>query len=242
MQERFKKIVQSLADFVQQTGKTRAVLGLSGGVDSALTAKIAVEALGKDKVTVILMPNEGLTKSESVTDAESFAKALGIEHQIVPINPFLDDYSQLPWKSSELSVMNVNARIRATILYHFANTHDAIVLGTGNKTELMLGYFTKYGDGACDVEVIGSLYKTEVWEMAKAVGVPEVIVNKTPSAELTEGQTDEGEMGMSYTEVDAILRAIESGEKPTGANADRVREMMRTSEHKRHVPPIIHFL
>jgi len=92
------------------------------------------------------------------------------------------------------------------------------------------------------VEVIGSLYKTEVWEMAKAVGVPEVIVNKAPSAELAEGQTDEGEMGMSYTEVDAILRAIESGEKPTGANADRVREMMRTSEHKRHVPPIIHFL
>jgi NAD+ synthase len=235
--EVFEKLVAGLRNFMRQTGKTRAVLGLSGGVDSALTAKIAVEALDASNVTAILMPNEKLTNPQNMADAESWANALGIACETVVINPFFKAYDALHWEASTLADMNLNARVRATILYHWANTHDALVLGTGNKSELMLGYFTKYGDGAVDVEVIGSLYKTDVWKMAKAAGVPEVIYSKEPSAELHPGQTDEKEMGMSYKEADEVLRAIEGGEHPTGKAADKVREMMTGATHKQAMPP-----
>lgn len=237
MKTKFNQLVSGLHNFMKQAGKTRAVLGLSGGVDSALTAKIAAEALGPANVSGIIMPNENLTNPQNVTDAEEWARELGIQYFIVPINPFLEVYKSLAWEASVLADMNLNARVRANILYHFANTHDAIVLGTGNKTELRLGYFTKYGDGACDVEVIGNLFKTEVWEMARTVGVPEKIVKKVPSAELAHGQTDEKELGMSYLEADALLRALERGEVVTGPAAEKLRARMAANRHKTELPP-----
>lgn len=224
---------------MSSTGRSKAVLGLSGGVDSALTAKLAVEALGKENVIALSMPNEGLTNPENIEHAKSWAETLGIEFHIVPINPFLTPYLDLAWEASPLAVMNINARARANILYHYANTHDCLVLGTGNKTELKLGYFTKYGDGACDVEVIGSFYKTEVWEAAKALDLPKEIIEKTPSAELHPGQTDEEEMGFSYDEVDSILMTLERGEYPTGPKVDKVRQMMDSNRHKSEVPPTL---
>ncbi|MBI5412426.1 NAD(+) synthase [Candidatus Peregrinibacteria bacterium] len=239
MLDRFKTLAGGLKTFMKKTDKTHAVLGLSGGVDSVLTAKIAVEALGAKNVTALLMPNDRLTNPQNVTDASDWARALGIEFIIVPINHFLISYEELPWKPSLLADMNLNARVRATILYHFANAHDAIVLGTGNKTELALGYFTKYGDGACDVEVIGDLYKTDVWAMSKAIGVPKAIVEKIPSAELKESQTDEGEMGLSYPDADAILQAIERGENPMGKAVNKVCAMMRQAAHKTQMPPTL---
>lgn len=224
---------------MKQTGKTRAILGLSGGVDSALTAKIAAEALGGKNVSALIMPNEGLTAPQNVTDAEEWARTLGIQYFIIPINSFLEVYKSLVWEASVLADMNLNARVRANILYHFANTHDAIVLGTGNKTELLLGYFTKYGDGACDVEVIGNLFKTDVWEMAREAGVPEKIVKKVPSAELAYGQTDEEELGMNYVEVDALLRTLEHGEVITGPAARKIRARINANQHKTELPPAL---
>jgi len=239
IEDKIDSIVTNLKRFFEDANHSKAVLGLSGGVDSALTAKIAADALGPQNVSALIMPNEGLTDPQNVTDAEEWARDLGIQYFILPINSFLETYKSTAWEPSVMADMNLNARVRATLLYHFANTHDALVLGTGNKSELMLGYFTKYGDGACDVEVIGELYKTEVWEAAKALGIPDSIIQKAPSAELAPGQTDEGELGMSYAEADEILMKIEKGENPTGPAVDRVRELMKATEHKRTMPPSI---
>lgn len=232
-------LVKDLKAFVAKTGLKRVVLGLSGGVDSALVAKLAVMALGKENVTGILMPNLGMSSTHSVADATLWAEQLGIEHHLIPIQHFVQNYRSLPWTESKEAYMNIQSRVRATILYHYANSHQALVLGTGNKTELTLGYFTKFGDGACDALPIGSLYKTQVWEMAKALDLPEAIVQKTPSAELQEDHTDEAEIGLSYSEIDTILNAFERGDKAQSENEKLLEVRIEANQHKLELPPII---
>ena len=232
-------IVANLKSFFQKVNKRKAVVGLSGGVDSALTAKIAVMVLGEENVSALILPNEGVNKPQNVQDAIDWAKELGINYHVIAINPYIDAYEKLPWKSSSLARMNIQARVRMTLLYHYANTHNAIVLGTGNKTELMLGYFTKHGDGATDVLPIGSLYKTEVWRISEELELPEVIVHKTASAELMRNQTDEEEIGMSYVEIDEILKRFEAGEKPSSDDEKKLYERMMANQHKNEAPPII---
>lgn len=208
-------------------------------MDSALTAKLGVMAFGKKNVTALILPNEGMNKPQNIRDAESWAKKLGIDYQTILINPFIEAYERLPWKSSSLARMNIQARVRMTLLYHYANTHNAIVLGTGNKTELTLGYFTKYGDGATDILPIGDLYKTDVWTMSKELGLPEVIIHKTASAELMHDQTDEGEIGMEYAEIDAILKKFGKGGKPSNEPERKLYNRMTANQHKNASPPII---
>jgi NAD+ synthase len=151
----------------------------------------------------------------------------------------------LPWKQNDIAFINNKARIRATILYNFANTFHTLVLGTSNKSELLLGYGTKYGDLASDVMVIGDLFKTEIYELAEHLGLPNELINKEPSAELFEGQTDEKELGGSYKEIDTILMQHEQGEETLidkGMNAILVRSIfqrMRANKHKLQAPPII---
>jgi len=239
MDPRIDKITEGLKDFFERAGFTKAVLGLSGGVDSALTAKFAVLALGKENVTALLMPNDGMSSSHSVTDAKAFAEELGIEYHLIQVKDYIDRYKELPWEESEEAYMNIQARVRATILYHYANTHKALVLGTGNKTEEILGYFTKYGDGAVDVLPIGNLYKTEVWAIAKELGLPEAIVKKIPSAELKENHTDEDEIGMSYAEMDEILKKFESGGTVDSENEKKLMDRIEMNRHKGKMPPII---
>lgn len=238
-QKKIDHIVARLTAYFKKAGIQKAVVGLSGGVDSALTAKLAVMTLGKENVTALVLPNEGVNKPKNVQDAEDWAKELGIEYHKIPINPFIDAYEKLPWKSSSLARMNIQARVRMTLLYHYANTHNAIVLGTGNKTELMLGYFTKHGDGACDILPIGSLYKTDVWDMAEALRLPEVIVHKTASAELMRDQTDEEEIGLEYAEIDEILKKFEEGLKPSTEPEHKLYDRMIVNQHKMEIPPII---
>ena len=239
IEEKINHIVARLTDYFKKAGVQKAVVGVSGGVDSALTAKIAVMALGKENVTALILPNEGVNKPQNVQDAIDWAKELGIESHIIPINPFIDGYEKLPWQSSSLAKMNIQARVRMTLLYHYANTHNAIVLGTGNKTELMLGYFTKHGDGACDILPIGSLFKTEVWEASELLGLPEIIVHKTASAELMRDQTDEEEIGLEYAEIDEILKRFEKGEKPSTDAESKLYDRMIQNQHKMEIPPII---
>lgn len=239
IQQKIDYIAEQLSAYLEKVGISKTVVGLSGGVDSALTLKLGVMALGADNVIALIMPNDGLTKLKNIRDAESWANELGIEHRTIPINPFIDGYEKLPWKSSSLARMNIQARVRMTLLYHYANTQNAMVLGTGNKTELMLGYFTKHGDGATDILPIGNLYKTDVWEMSEYLGVPEVIVHKTASAELLHDQTDEEDIGMEYAEIDAILKKFEKGEKPTSESEQKLYDRMKANEHKNEGPPII---
>lgn len=232
-------LVSKLTGYFKKAGIKRAVVGLSGGVDSALTAKLGVMALGEKNVTALILPNEGVNKPQNVQDAVDWAMKLGIESYIIPINPFIDAYEKLPWKSSSLARMNIQARVRMTLLYHYANTHNAIVLGTGNKTELRLGYFTKHGDGATDVLPIGDLYKTDVWKMSDYLGLPDVIVHKTASAELMRNQSDEEEIGLEYGEIDAILKKFEAGKKPVTDDEQKLYERIKANEHKNEGPPII---
>lgn len=239
MDKRIKQIISGLKNYFEEAGFEKAVLGLSGGVDSALVAKLAVMALGPENVTALLMPNRSTSSEHSLHDAIAFAEELGIEYRVISIGDTVERYKKLPWAETEEAAMNVQARVRMTILYHYANSHKALVLGTGNKTEETLGYFTKYGDGGVDVLPIGSLYKTEVWEMAKELGLPEAIVKKTPSAELKEGHTDEGEIGMSYAEMDEILKKFEDGGEPESDAEYKIYSRIQANRHKASPPPVI---
>ena len=246
MQEIHEKLTSGLRDFFEKTSYRKAVLGLSGGLDSAVTLKIAVDALGDENVTAILLPENGVTKGENVLHAKGLCQFLRVEYYYQPINSFMLDYAALPWKQNEAAFINTKARIRATILYNYANTRQALVVGTSNKSELILGYGTKYGDLASDVLPLGELYKTEVQELADFMELPKEIIEKAPSAELYVGQTDEDELGASYRDLDAILRQRDLGEEALiekGMNAVLVRSIFKRindNAHKLSTPPIIH--
>lgn len=192
---------QSIIDFLQThlQGKP-AIIGLSGGVDSAVVTVLLVQAVGPDRVYGLLLP--------SAQDAERLAKQLGIHIISRPINSIVQAIVQ-DQTVSQLNLGNVKARVRMTLLYLQANKVGGLVVGTGNKTELQLGYFTKYGDGGVDLLPLAGLYKTQVWQLAKELGIPDEIVTKIPSAGLWDGQTDEAELGITYPTADKILQAIE---------------------------------
>jgi len=241
-------IVEFIADVAESTGTERAVLGLSGGIDSTLTAYLAVEALGEENLHGLVMPGE-VSDEENMSDAEWVAQELGIPYDVVEINPivdrFLDAFPEV--EGDQMAVGNARARTRAVLNYLVANHEDAMVLGTGNRSEAAVGYFTKYGDGAVDCHPIGNLYKQQVRQLASHVGVPDELVEKTPTAGLWAGQTDEEELGLDYDALDAILALHVDGplsadavarevEEVTAEQVRRVRKMYQRSEHKRHVP------
>jgi NAD+ synthase len=189
---------------VHKTGLTRAVVGLSGGVDSALSAMLAAEALGAKNVLAIFMPYKS-SHPDSLAHAEMIVQKSGMESLLVDISPQIDAYFERFPDADSRRRGNKMARERMTILYDHSARWNGLVLGTSNKTELLLGYGTLYGDMASAINPLGDLYKTQVWALAEAVGVPEVIVGKVPSADLWVGQTDEGELGFTYREVDQLL-------------------------------------
>lgn len=245
MDQVFQNLVSGLKKYFSDNHFAKAVLGVSGGVDSALTLFIAVEALGAENITALIMPELGLSSQENIEHAKTLCDFLKVKYHYQPINPFLVDFKTLPWKQNRIAEMNTRARVRAVLLYNFANTENALVLGTSNKSELLLGYGTKYGDLAADVEVIAELYKTEVIELSAHIGLPEEIVNKTPTAELAPGQTDEGEMGASYKEIDKVLAKLDLGIEgciahgmPAGLT-QMVFRRVKENKHKTEMPHII---
>ncbi|MCX6709708.1 MAG: NAD+ synthase, partial [Candidatus Woesearchaeota archaeon] len=220
------------------------VLGLSGGLDSSVVAALGKNALGKEKVHGMIMPSSSNTKSD-YDDAVSLAKNLGISYEAKPIEGIIDSFRKTVLFNEKMSYANIKPRIRMALLYGYANSKNYLVAGTGNRSEIMIGYFTKFGDGGADIFPIGSLYKTQVFELAKYLGIPEPIINKKPSAGLWENQTDEDEIGITYHNLDLILAGIELGLSDkeiycaTGIDdsaIEMVVKRIRNSAHKRIAP------
>ena len=244
MHNKYTKIIAGIQRYFKEAKYENAVIGVSGGIDSALCLKLVVDSLGPDKVTSLIMPEKGISSDENSMHAKGICQFLKVNFHVISINHFLTDFLSLPWKPNDLSQINTKARIRMCILYNFANTRNALVIGTSNKSELAIGYGTKYGDLAGDIEVIGDLYKEDVYKLAEHVGLPQEFIDKAPSAELYSGQTDEEEIGLSYKEIDNILKKFEEGNDKDdlinkGMNANSVHRIHRMVEINRHklVPP-----
>ncbi len=199
-----KILVGFIREEVGKVGLSRGVLGLSGGIDSALVAYLAAEALGPENVHACVMPYR-TSNPESEAHARLVVEDLGIHHVVIEITPMVDPYFALFPDADNLRRGNKMARERMTILFDHSAAFSALVLGTSNKTELLLGYGTLYGDMASALNPIGDIYKTQVWQLAEEMGVPQVIIEKKPSADLWAGQTDEQELGFTYREVDELL-------------------------------------
>jgi len=199
-----EKLVQFIRDQMTGAGFEYGIIGLSGGLDSTVTAYLAVDALGADNVIGLIMPCRR-TKDKDQEHAELVVTKLGIKSHTIDITPQIDAYFARFPEADRIRRANKMARERMSILYDHSRVHKALVVGTGNKSEGLLGYTTLWGDMACAFSPLGNLYKTQVRQLAAELGVPEVICNKPPSAGLWPGQTDEAELGVSYAEADQIL-------------------------------------
>jgi len=242
-------VIPILEEFLRveigRTGLHHAVLGLSGGIDSSVAAALTVRALGAGNTTLVLMPHE-VSSPASSADARAVAEYLGVEPLIVDITPMTAGYPGFTQLDRNRGG-NIMARLRMIVLYDLSAERGGLVVGTSNKTELLLGYGTLHGDMASAVNPLGDLYKTQVRQLGAALGLPERVVSKTPSADLYAGQTDEEELGLTYETADAVLYRLVDEREPvdeivaSGFERDvveRVREMVRRSEFKRHLPVI----
>ena len=198
-------IVEFVQNKVSEANADGLVVGLSGGIDSTVAAFLACEAVGKENVFGVVMPST-TTPTEDKLHGTAIAQQLGINYKEMAIDSILNEFLSVTQIEEDiLAIGNLKARIRMSIIYFYANSKNYLVTGTGNKSEISIGYFTKYGDGACDIEPIGDLYKTDVFELAKYLGVPQEIIDKPPRAGLWNNQTDEDEIGMTYKLLDKIL-------------------------------------
>jgi len=243
-----KKIVDFIKKETSKIGINKAVIGLSGGIDSAASIFLTAKALGNENVLGVLMPYKTSSK-DSITDSNLVIEKLNIRSKTVEISDMVDAYINREENKEMLDIRkgNVMARVRMIILYDESARENALVMGTGNRTEILLGYTTLFGDSACAINPIGDLYKTQLRDLAKNMGVPQTIINKKPSADLWIGQTDEGELGYSYEEIDKYLYKMidkkKSGEELIKAGFDTsfmhvINNMITKNEFKRLPPKI----
>ncbi|MBO8126350.1 MAG: NAD(+) synthase [Firmicutes bacterium] len=232
MHQEAVKITDWLKEKVEAAGGKGVVFGLSGGVDSAVVGALAKSAFGSNALGLIL-PCESQEQDEA--DARLIAEAMGIVVQKYDLTPAYQKFREIfaDLSPSKLALANLKARLRMSALYLVANERNYLVVGTSNKSEIAVGYFTKWGDSACDLRPLAELTKTQVRELARFLGVPEKIIAKPPSAGLWPGQTDEAELGVTYAEIDAYL----SGRELPEETLLRIRRLEEKSQHKRTFPP-----
>ncbi|HWV24648.1 MAG TPA: NAD(+) synthase [Thermomicrobiales bacterium] len=250
------EITEWLRARLEESGAERFVLGLSGGIDSAVVAALCARAAGPDRVLAVIMPSA--SNPDDAIEARKTVDTFGIACTTVDLTTLANSfYEAVPTGKAlydevlhvdpgvnltgrhQLAEANVRPRLRMTTLYYLANLSRGVVVGTGNKTEYLIGYFTKYGDGGVDLMPLVDLHKYEVRAVARAIGVPESTITRPPSAGLWQGQTDEDEIGLTYDELDATLEAINSGDTSAidPAMLARVETMVRTTAHKRKSVP-----
>lgn len=233
-----KKIVSWIKREFLKVKARGIVLGLSGGIDSALAAALAKEAVGKTRVLGLILPIH--SHPNDIKDAVIVAEKLGIKSRIVNLTRVYNNLLKVLPEANNLAKVNLKPRLRMLTLYYFANNLNYLVCGTGNKSEFMTGYFTKYGDGAADIFPIAGLLKKQVRALAQELGLPKYIIYKTPTAGLWPGQTDEGEMGINYSELDDILSRLESGKRQIvpREKVNKIKKLIQKSAHKRAMPKI----
>ena len=246
LKEVHSELVEFLRESFKKTGFSKAVLGLSGGIDSALVAYLLRDALGKENVLAIMMPYKS-SNPDSLNHAKLVVEDLGINSKTIEITDMIDAYFKNEKEATSLRMGNKMARERMSILFDYSSKENALVVGTSNKTEIYLGYSTQFGDSACALNPIGDLYKTNIWDLSRYLKIPNELIEKKPSADLWEGQTDEQEMGLTYKEADQVLyRMLEENKKveevlAEGFNKDLVDNILRRmnrSEYKRRMPLI----
>ena len=236
------EIQEWIDDYCKSAKVDGIVVGISGGIDSAVTSALCSKAIGKDAVLGLGLPC--LSNPKDLSDAKLFAAQLGIEFITFDLTSVYEEIMKITannFESNNLATANLKARLRMVTWYYTAQSKgNYLIGGTGNRTELAIGYFTKYGDGGVDIEPIGGLYKCEVREIAKKLNLSEEIINKPPSAGLWEGQTDEDEIGITYDVIDEILYRIDYNLDLNDLNqndVNKVKKMMRASQHKLNIPP-----
>ncbi|PYB68216.1 NAD(+) synthetase [Thermoplasma sp. Kam2015] len=229
--------IERISDFLRKILQDKnAVIGISGGIDSSVTLALLARSIPKERIIAVFMPDRNTPQSD-YDDVKKLTEGLGLTYRQVRIDPMVDSFVETLAATDRSAIGNIKSRTRMIILYYFANISKGLVIGTTNRTELLLGYFTKYGDGGCDVEPIEHLYKRDVYAIAGILGIPESIIKKKPTAGLWEGQTDEGEIGLSYNEMDEILMDIfDRGTFTEKPEYKKIMEMHRSSDHKRTMP------
>ena len=240
------ELVKFLRENFKKAGFSKAVLGLSGGIDSALVAYLLKDALGKENVLAIMMPYKS-SNPDSLNHAKLVVEDLKINAKTIEITNMIDAYFKNEKDASSLRMGNKMARERMSILFDYSSKENALVVGTSNKTEIYLGYSTQFGDSACALNPIGDLYKTNIWDLSRYLKIPNELIEKKPSADLWEGQTDEQEMGLTYKEADQVLyRMLEENKTVKEILAegfskdlvDNILKRMNRSEYKRRMPLI----
>ena len=246
LKEVHNELVEFLRENFKKAGFSKAVLGLSGGIDSALVAYLLRDALGKENILAIMMPYKS-SNPDSLNHAKLVIEDLKINAKTIEITDMIDAYFKNEKEATSLRMGNKMARERMSILFDYSSKENSLVVGTSNKTEIYLGYSTQFGDSACALNPIGDLYKTNIWDLSRYLKIPNELIEKKPSADLWEGQTDEQEMGLTYKEADQVLyRMLEENKTveevlAEGFNKDLVDNIVRRmnrSEYKRRMPLI----